>query len=108
MTKVKEVPLSEDISEDNKDVTEAIKKLLARKEAFKKAQEEEEYYSRLTEANRIEYGKRLYDMIDKEVVKTDKVYVVDGKAVVFRKEYDSRSDSHHRYDYDMEVMEVST
>lgn len=55
------------------------------------------------------YFGRLADMIEKGVVKTDQIYMIDGKAVVFRKTRRDRDcDRSIRHEYSFEILPMAS
>jgi hypothetical protein len=84
-----------------------ILELFDLKDRFEIAKKEHEDATKVEEAACSAYYGQLHDMIDKGVVKVNQVYMINGKAVVFRKRrIDDRDYDRPHYDYSFEILPV--
>jgi hypothetical protein len=74
------------------------------------AKEEKKAVDAKEDEARKAYQNMLKHLIDSNSVKVDQVYLIDGKAVIFRKKtrYDDHGRCHPHYDYSYEVLSVTS
>jgi predicted nuclease of restriction endonuclease-like RecB superfamily len=88
-------------------MNEKILELMELKSRYDTAKEEKYATDRREDAARRSFNGQLRSLIDGCVVQTDQVYIVNGKAVIFRKVQCEGNEREPQYDYSYEVLPVN-